>query len=154
MAVCLSLSANILEVSAMSVNFGRLWTFNVKTANREATCKLFCTFPFKISKTHEKNLFIENDSEQAEINRTGGACHLDLHAGKLWGFTSTINLSISNILSRWSWRIVYSSREPITVFLISSHINSPCTSFLPRVFVAKIQQGAEKVPQRSQSTVR
>lgn len=30
----------------------------------------------------------------------GGACHLDLHAGKLWGFTSTINLSISNILSR------------------------------------------------------
>lgn len=30
----------------------------------------------------------------------GGACHLDLHAGKLWGFTSTINLSISNILSQ------------------------------------------------------
>lgn len=30
----------------------------------------------------------------------GGACHLDLHAGKLWGFTLTINLSISNILSR------------------------------------------------------
>lgn len=34
------------------------------------------------------------------IERGGGACHLDLHAGKLWGFTSTINLSISNILSR------------------------------------------------------
>lgn len=43
---------------------------------------------------------IQNKLKLIELGWGVGACHLDLHAGKLWGFTSTINLSISNILSR------------------------------------------------------